>query len=317
MSFEDRAMRFRLGWLGSWALFVIALGAASLAVAAGFENWKDAMRLRRLQKIDGMIAERIEGRLESLRETAEEREHGLERLRSDVQRAEVRLEEARDTRQTIVVSTSENRVYVRSEGKTIFQAICSTGKGTTLVEDGKAMKFETPTGRFRIVSKEENPVWVPPEWHFVEEARKKKKKLVHLTPGAAIDVATGNPAERKSGGVWSLFRGEQKPSGRVLQVKNNTVVEIQPDGTERELPGGQVIETRDAIVVPPYGSPQRKFEKVLGSHRLNIGSGYALHGTLAVDQLGRSVSHGCVRLGDADIRKLYDMSNVGDQVIIY
>lgn len=309
-------MKFRLGWLGSWALFVIALGFAGLAVAAGFENWKDVMLLRRLEKIDAMIAQRMEGRLESLRETAGEREQELQRLRSDVERAEVRLEETKDTQQTIVVSTAENRVYVRREGKEVFRAVCSTGKGTTLVEDGKTMKFSTPTGRFRIVSKEENPVWVPPEWHFVEEARKKRKKLVHLTPGAGIDVGTGNPVDRKSGGVWSLLRGSEKP-GRVLAVKNNTVVEIQPDGTERELPGGQVIETGNAIVVPPYGSPQRKFEKVLGSHRLNIGSGYALHGTLAVDQLGRSVSHGCVRLGDADIRKLYDMSKVGDQVIIY
>jgi lipoprotein-anchoring transpeptidase ErfK/SrfK len=29
------------------------------------------------------------------------------------------------------------------------------------------------------------------------------------------------------------------------------------------------------------------------------------------------VSHGCVRLGDADIETLYNMANVGDEVIIY
>ena len=50
---------------------------------------------------------------------------------------------------------------------------------------------------------------------------------------------------------------------------------------------------------------------------LLIRNGYALHGTQAVDQLGRSVSHGCVRLGDADIETLYNMANVGDEVIIY
>jgi lipoprotein-anchoring transpeptidase ErfK/SrfK len=312
-------VKFRLGFLGAWGLFVIALGFAAISVAAGFENARDATRLRRLEKIDALIAGRMEERLESLRETAEEREEKLRRLRSDVQDAEIRFEEGTDTRQTIIVSTSENKVYVRRDGRTIFEAVCSTGKGTTLVEAGRTMKFETPTGRFRIVSKEENPVWVPPDWHFIEEARKKKKKVVHLAPGAAIDVATGNPvdSERSGGGVWSLLRGSPKPAGRVLQVKNKTVVEVLPDGSERELPHGEVIETGNAIIVPPVTAPQRRFEKVLGSHRLNIGSGYALHGTLAVDQLGRSVSHGCVRLGDADIRKLYDMASVGDQVIIY
>jgi lipoprotein-anchoring transpeptidase ErfK/SrfK len=70
-------------------------------------------------------------------------------------------------------------------------------------------------------------------------------------------------------------------------------------------------------VIPPVGTRQRQFEKVLGSHRLNLGDGYALHGTQQTAQLGRSVSHGCVRLGDDDIRRLYEMAKVGDEVIIY
>jgi L,D-transpeptidase YbiS len=69
--------------------------------------------------------------------------------------------------------------------------------------------------------------------------------------------------------------------------------------------------------VPPLGSRQRKLEKTLGRYRLNLGDGYALHGTQATGQLGRSVSHGCVRLGDADLEKLFGMCRVGDEVIIY
>jgi hypothetical protein len=34
------------------------------------------------------------------------------------------------------------------------------------------MLFNTPTGQFRVVTKEENPLCVPPDWHFIEEARK-------------------------------------------------------------------------------------------------------------------------------------------------
>ena len=55
----------------------------------------------------------------------------------------------------------------------------------------------------------------------------------------------------------------------------------------------------------------------LGTHRLNLGDGYALHGTQAVSQLGRSVSHGCVRLANEDIARLFDMASVGDEVVIY
>ena len=70
-----------------------------------------------------------------------------------------------------------------------------------------------------------------------------------------------------------------------------------------------------AVAVVTVGGLQ--FPDVLGTHRLNLGDGYALHGTQAVKQLGQSVSHGCVRLRNEDIAQLYAMAKVGDEVIIY
>ena len=311
-------MRFRLGFLGAWSLFIIGVILAAAVAGAEWQNWKDVERLRKLDTIDRMIAERLATRRDVLKEAEEERGARVERLRSAVHEADVKVDDAQDTRQAIVVSTAENRLYVRRGGKTVFKAVCSTGKGTTLVQAGKTMVFETPTGKFRVVSKEENPIWVPPDWHFVEEARKKKKAVVRLHPGDVIDGATGEPvSEKESEGVWGLFRGSKRVSGHFLKVRKNTVVEVGADGSERELPPGKMIETGRAIVVPPSGSPQRRFDKVLGKYRLNIGSGYGIHGTLATDQLGRSVSHGCVRLGDADMEKVFEMAQVGDQVLIY
>ncbi|HYB54023.1 MAG TPA: L,D-transpeptidase, partial [Thermoanaerobaculia bacterium] len=79
----------------------------------------------------------------------------------------------------------------------------------------------------------------------------------------------------------------------------------------------EFIRTGKPLVVPPLGFRQRRLEKTLGRYRLNLGDGYALHGTQATSQLGRSVSHGCVRLADDDLEELYKMSKVGDEVIIY
>jgi lipoprotein-anchoring transpeptidase ErfK/SrfK len=187
-----------------------------------------------------------------------------------------------------------------------------------MVIGGRTMVFDTPTGSFRIQSKEENPIWVPPDWHFVEEARKKKLEVVRLNPGQAIDAETGAPVpEEDSRGVWGLLRASDRPKGRVLKIRGGSVVEVGPDGAERPLPPGELIRAGKALVVPPPGSAQRRFDKVLGHYRLNIGNGYALHGTMATAQLGRSVSHGCVRLSDADIEHLFKMAKVGDQVLIY
>jgi lipoprotein-anchoring transpeptidase ErfK/SrfK len=308
---------YRLGFLGAWALFVIAAGVAALAGAAEWANVHDEGRLRRLERIDGMIAQRLGQKAEELRETSDEKGERVEKLRTDVAGATLNLDDTKDSEQTIIVSTSENRVHVRKGGQTIFEAVCSTGKGTTLEIAGKKMIFDTPTGRFRIQSKEENPVWVPPDWHFVEEARKKNFEVVHLNPGDTIDASTGEPVSPPPSGVWSLLKGSGKPPARLLEVKGHEVVEVSADGSERPLPPGELIRAGKTIVVPPPGSSQRKFDKVLGHYRLNIGNGYALHGTTATRELGRSVSHGCVRLSDPDIEKLFNMARVGDQVVIY
>jgi lipoprotein-anchoring transpeptidase ErfK/SrfK len=296
--------------------------ALLLAVVSGIaesENIKDARKLKRLEHIDALISQRYSAKVDELRGASETAEDRLDRLRSAVDRVELRLDDSQDATQTIIVSTAENRVSVRREGKKIFEAVCSTGKGTSMVIDGKTMVFDTPTGSFRIQSKEENPIWVPPDWHFVEEARKKKLEVVRLNPGEGIDAQTGAPVSltESGGGVWGLLRASDRPKGGILKLKGGSVVEVGPDGEERPLPPGQLIRAGKALVLPPAGSAQRRFDKVLGHYRLNIGNGYALHGTMATDQLGRSVSHGCVRLADPDIEKLFNMAKVGDQVLIY
>src|SRR5450432_1439456 len=199
-------MKFRIGFLGAWALFVIAIGALTVSLVAELENFRDARRLGRVRALDRMIGERMGPRFDVLRSAAGERAGAVSALRTKVERARVRLDEAADGNQTIVVSTAENRLWVRQGGKTVFSAIVSTGKGTTLVEKGRTTVFETPTGRFRIRSKEQNPVWVPPDWHFVEEARKKGGRVVRLDPGQSVDAATGEPIAAdlaKDGGVWA------------------------------------------------------------------------------------------------------------------
>jgi lipoprotein-anchoring transpeptidase ErfK/SrfK len=262
-----------------------------------------------------MIAERAGSKAAALRQTGAQKSAQVNALQAKLQTVAQQTEDVPDTGQTIIVSTAENKLYVRQNGQTIFEALCSTGKGTTLALDGKTLVFDTPIGKLRVVSKDENPQWVPPDWHYVEQARKNGMRVVHLNPGDSIDASTGEPARKPDEGVWSWLRGSSG-SSRVLRVRGNTVVESD-GGVERELPPGKLIVAGDALVIPPVDSKQRHFDKVLGLYRLNLGDGYAIHGTQETDKLGQSVSHGCVRLGDDDIAKLYAMAHVGDAVIIY
>ena len=304
-----------VGLLGSWALFVLGIGLASFAVAGEYINSRDTKRLERVAMIDQMIAEKTGGKTGQLQKTAQQRAAELSQLQTKVADVAKQVDDLPDTGQTIIVSTEENRLYVRNHGEKIFQAVCSTGKGTTLAVDGVTKVFDTPIGKFRIKSKDQDPTWVPPDWHYVEEARKSGMRVVRLNPGGAIDASSGDPAAKRDEGVWSWFGGSSN-SGAVLRVKGNTVVKDYGDHQE-ELPPGKLIVAGGALVIPPVGTPQRQFKGVLGKYRLELGDGYGIHGTDEPDKLGQSVSHGCVRLGDKDIEQLYNMANVGDEVIIY
>ena len=80
---------------------------------------------------------------------------------------------------------------------------------------------------------------------------------------------------------------------------------------------GREIVAAGNVVIPPFGTNQRKFRGVLGSHRLLLGDGYALHGTDKPTSIGQAVSHGCVRLRNEDIAYLYSIVPVGTPVFIY
>lgn len=274
-----------VGLLGSWALLVLGLGLATYAAAAETINVTDATRLQRVRMIDELIEERVGVQLDRVKKELEANANQIRTLESEAASNEQLIEEKQDTDFVITVSTAENKVYARKNGQLVFEAVASTGKNTTLTEGGRTMVFRTPIGRFRILSKETDPKWVPPDWHFIEEARNSGLRLVHLKRGQNI------------GGLY---------------VQGNNVMR---DGVP--LPEGRLIVSGGAVIVPPIGTRQRQFPEVLGTHRLNLGDGYALHGTQQVSQLGRSVSHGCVRLHNNDIATLYNMANVGDQVVIY
>jgi len=274
-----------VGLLGSWALLVLALGILGYAVAAQAITMADARKLKRYEAIDQAIEGEVKRQVRQVQEQMSRRSTQVTTLQSEVTSAEKQIDDLHDSNFVITVSTTENRVYARRSGALVFEAVCSTGKGTTLRAGGETMVFRTPIGRFRIQSKEEHPMWVPPDWHFIEQARENGLDVVHLG------------------------RGQQLGD---LSVSGNEVV-----SNGYTLPQGELIVRGGAIVIPPVGTRQRQFPDVLGDYRLNLGDGYALHGTQAVSQLGRSVSHGCVRLRNEDIAQLYSMASVGDEVVIY
>jgi L,D-transpeptidase ErfK/SrfK len=90
----------------------------------------------------------------------EEENKGLSRMLKDFEDDEVYL----------VVDTESNRLTMR-QGKTVLhKAVCGTGSRVFIEgETGRNWYFETPMGSFTVLGKERNPVWIRPDWSYVEE----------------------------------------------------------------------------------------------------------------------------------------------------
>jgi L,D-transpeptidase YbiS len=165
------------------------------------------------------------------------------RLRTRERQLATRLKAAAPRGTYIVIDQTHNRLYLKRDDETVLEAVCSAGSGMVLKEaSGKKRQwvFDTPRGRFEVLSRAENPVWRKPDWAFVEEGQPVPK----------------NPADRLE-----------------------------------------------------YGS--------LGEYALYFGNGYMIHGTLYERLLGRAVSHGCIRVGRDDLRKVWATTRIGTRIYIY
>lgn len=274
-----------VGLLGSWALLVLAIALVGYAVAAEALTLSDARKLHRIETIDRMVQNQLKAQLDALSKEMSRTSSQVTHLQSEVQSTDKQLEDLHDSSFVITVSTAENRVYARRNGQLVFEGICSTGKNTILRTGGETKVFRTPIGRFRIREKETNPIWVPPDWHYIEEAREYGLRVRNLKPGECLADLCARGREVYSGDY---------PIGR-----------------------GQLLIRNGTVLIPPVGSTARQFEGILGTHRLNLGDGYALHGTNKPETIGRAVSHGCVRLRNEDIAKLHEIVQIGTPVYIY
>ena len=169
------------------------------------------------------------------------------------------------------------------------------GRDTVFVYAGRSYDFSTPTGRREVLGKEESPLWIPPDWHYFEKAVEQDLEPVHLRENQRVALSDGTAIEVRKGEV-----------GRVNRFGNWWPF----------TPGSEIVFD-GKIFIPPLSSPQRRIPKVLGTHRLILGDGYLIHGTPEEDSIGTAASHGCVRMRNADVARLYAMVDAGTPVYIY
>lgn len=193
----------------------------------------------------------------------------------------------------IVVGIQDRSLQLWEGGRATLRVGIAVGQGEKIL-DGEVYRFDTPRGSYSVRVKEEDPLWVAPDWHYLEVAAKKgakpapvtKSKPLTLKDGSRIEVQ-GDTLARCTGEVCTPYRMSEE------------------------------IVVEGKVVVPPVGVIQRAYPGILGTHRLKLGEGYGIHGTDKPGSIGRAASHGCIRVRNADIAVLYDRVAVGTPVYIY
>ncbi|HEV7668205.1 MAG TPA: L,D-transpeptidase [Thermoanaerobaculia bacterium] len=132
---------------------------------------------------------------------------------------------------------------------------------------------------------------------YLKQGNKTLREAVCSTGTGGLLVDPG------SGRRWVF----ETPHGvhRVLDKKKDPVWN-KPDWAFVEE--GTPIPATEAERLDPYS---------LGDYALYLGGGYLIHGTLYQRLLGRSVTHGCIRLGDEDLAAVFKATPVGARVYIY
>jgi hypothetical protein len=197
----------------------------------------------------------------------------------------------------IMVSTNERRLRLVSGRDTLLDVSAAIGMGRDFVYEDRKFRFETPTGRRRVLSKSESPVWTVPDWHYMEKAAARDLELVRLKQGDTVELGDGSQ----------------------LVVQDDQVGRVNHFGNFWAFEPGTEIVFDGRIFMPPFGTAQRRVPDALGPYKLDLGNGYLIHGTniFNEDTIGDAVSHGCVRLDNTDLDRLYHMVDAGIPVFIY
>ena len=189
----------------------------------------------------------------------------------------------------IVISVYDRRLWLIDGQDTLINTEVGVGMGSVTTARGRVYDFNTPTGLRRVLVKEEEPLWNPPDWHYYSLAER-----VRQFPAEGLTLDDGRRVVRR--GNWIGF----------------------VDGGEfTAIPRDSSLFFNGILYIPPFGTENRKVPEVLGHFKLDTGGGIMIHGTNDPLAIGFPATHGCIRVRDEPLEELYAAVEVGTPVYIY
>ena len=131
--------------------------------------------------------------------------------------------------------------------------------------------------------------------------KRRQEVVLDAIASTGSGIILDKPGEGNDQWVFDTPRGEF-----FVQSKLTDPAWVKPDWA--------FIEEGEEI---PKNPADRVEQGVLGEYALGFGKGYFIHGTLYTRLLGKNVTHGCIRLNDGDLKRVYTFARVGTPIIIF
>lgn len=167
--------------------------------------------------------------------------------------------------------------------------VAKTEKNVQLLE--RKMSGLLPRGPYIVIDTAQNRLFLKNGSRVVREA------VVSCGSGVVLE----EPGGKKRSWVFDTPRGEFSVKSKITNP-----YWVKPDWA--------FIEEGETI---PKGMEDRIEAGTLGDYALGFGQGFFIHGTLYTRLLGRNVTHGCVRVGDEDLKAVFKAVPVGAKIYIY
>jgi lipoprotein-anchoring transpeptidase ErfK/SrfK len=197
-------------------------------------------------------------------------------------------------------------LIIESAGYYLGSRDVSSGNNENLRRENGKMSLITLKARNSAL-KQKLKNLTPDEIYIVVDTG---RNMLYLKKGngkireAVISAGSGSILKDPAGKRQWIF---DTPRGE-YQVKTK---HIAPTWTK---PDWAFIEEGEAI---PKDPKKRIEDGVLGDYAIGFGNGYFIHGTLYTRLLGRNVTHGCIRVGDKDLKTVYRAAGLGTRIYIF
>jgi hypothetical protein len=189
----------------------------------------------------------------------------------------------------IVISVYDRHLWLIEGADTLLSTSVGVGMGPVTAPSGRVFDFSTPRGPRRVLLKEEEPMWNPPDWHYYSLAER-----VRQFPAGGLTLEDGRRVVRRGEWIGYLQNGEFTP-----------------------IPQEESLFFDGVLYIPPFGTQNRKVPEVLGHYKLDTGDGIFIHGTNDPLAIGFPATHGCVRVPDEELEQLFGEVKVGTPVYVY